>query len=304
MRSPLVVLQKPDQSGAPGLIAAGMKCRDRWLDLTQPVVMGILNITPDSFSDGGRFIDASGRVRLDDVEEQASCMVSAGAKILDIGGESTRPGAPEVSSEQEMERVIPVMERLRSLDTLLSVDTRKGVVAEAALAAGCHLVNDVSAGIDETVLHAVSRSGAGLCLMHMRGEPATMQHAPEYLDVLSEIGVYLADRVKRAIALGIDRQSIVIDPGIGFGKTMQHNLRLLANLERFAEAGLPILVGVSRKSFLGRITNRPVEERLYASIAMAVLAVEHGARIIRAHDVAETYDALSVWTALNNERTG
>lgn len=304
MRSPSVVPQKPDQPVASDLIAAGLRCRERWLDLTQPVVMGILNITPDSFSDGGRFIDASGRVRLDEVEEQASCMVLEGAKILDIGGESTRPGAPEVSSDQEMERVIPVMERLRGLGTLLSVDTRRGVVAEAALAAGCHLINDVSAGADETVLDVVSRFGAGLCLMHMRGEPATMQHAPEYADVLGEIGAYLAERVRRAIALGIDRESLVIDPGIGFGKTMQHNLRLLANLERFAEAGLPILVGVSRKSFLGKITNRPVGERLHASIAMAVLAVEHGARIIRAHDVAETYDALSVWTALNEERIG
>ncbi len=302
MRSRSVVPQKPDQPVALALSAAGLRCRDRKLDLTQPVVMGILNITPDSFSDGGRFVDASGRVRLDEIEEQASCMVLQGARILDIGGESTRPGAPEVSSDQEMERVIPVMERLRGLDTLLSVDTRKGVVAEAALAAGCHLVNDVSAGSDEAVLHAVHRFGAGLCLMHMRGEPVTMQHAPDYVDVLSEIGVYLAERVKRAVALGIARESLVIDPGIGFGKTLQHNLRLLANLERLAEAGLPILVGVSRKSFLGRITNRAVEERLHASIAMAVLAVEHGARIIRAHDVAATYDALSVWTAVNNER--
>lgn len=304
MRNPSVVQQKPDQSVARGLNTAGLRCRDRWLDLNQPVVMGILNITPDSFSDGGRFIDASGRVRLDQVEEQANCMVLQGARILDIGGESTRPGAPEVSSVQEMERVIPVMERLRSLDILLSIDTRKGVVAEAALAAGCHLVNDVSAGTDEAVLHAVRRFGAGLCLMHMRGEPATMQHAPEYVDVVSEIGVYLAHQAERAVALGIDRASLVIDPGIGFGKTIQHNLRLLANLERLTETGMPILVGVSRKSFLGRITNRPVEERLYASIAMAVLAVEHGARIIRAHDVAATYDALSVWTAFNKERIG
>jgi len=266
--------------------------------------MGILNITPDSFSDGGQFLDASGRVRLDEVEEQAGCMVAQGARILDIGGESTRPGAPEVPVDQELERVIPVVERLRGLDTLLSVDTRKGSVAAAALTAGCHLVNDVSAGADEAVLHAVSKSGAGLCLMHMRGEPATMQHVPEYEDVLSEVYVYLTERVRRALAVGVNVGSLVVDPGIGFGKTIGHNLRLLANLDHFAGLALPILVGVSRKSFLGRITNRPVGERLHASIAMAVLAVEHGARIIRAHDVAATHDALSVWTALNEERIG
>lgn len=304
MKNRLVGLRKPDQSPGGGLNAAGLRCRDRWLDLSRPVVMGVLNVTPDSFSDGGRFLDSSGKVRLDEVEEQACCMVAQGAKILDVGGESTRPGAPHVSSEQELERVIPVMERLRGLDTLLSVDTRKGVVATAALEAGCHLVNDVSAGADEAVLYAVSRSGAGLCLMHMRGEPATMQHSPDYVDVLTEVSTYLADRVKRAVEVGINLHSLVVDPGIGFGKTMQHNLRLLANLDRIAGQGLPILVGVSRKSFLGRITNRPVAERLHSSIAMAVLAVERGARIIRAHDVAETYDALSVWTALSEERAG
>ncbi len=282
----------------------GLRCRDRWLDLSRPVVMGILNITPDSFSDAGRFFDKSGKVRLDEVEEQAHRMISQGARILDIGGESTRPGAPAVPCDQELERVIPVMERLHSLDTLLSVDTRKGAVAAAALQAGCHLVNDVSAGADEAVLHAVSQSGAGLCLMHMRGEPATMQHAPDYEDVVTEVHDYLAGRVKRALAAVVNVDSLVVDPGIGFGKTMQHNLRLIANLDRLADLDQPILVGVSRKSFLGRITNRPVDERLHASIAMAVLAVGHGARIIRAHDVAATHDALSVWTALNEERIG
>ena len=264
--------------------------------------MGILNITPDSFSDGGRLLDPSGRANLDLVEEAAVRMIAQGARILDVGGESTRPGAADVSLEAELARVIPVMERLSQLDTLLSIDTRKSGVATAALAAGCHMVNDVTAGAEAATLSAVANAGAGLCLMHMRGEPGTMQQGPVYADVLADVAGYLRDRVEKAVSAGVPRECVVVDPGIGFGKTVQHNLRLLANLDRLVALGLPVLVGVSRKSFLGQITGRPLHDRDAASVSMALLAVDRGARIVRTHDVAATREGLLLWDALEDQR--
>ncbi len=278
-----------------------LKARDRTLDLSTPAIMGVLNITPDSFSDGGRFARQS-QVDVDGVFEAASAMLAAGADILDIGGESTRPGAQAVSVERELERVIPVMERLRTLDTLLSVDTRKAAVAEAALSAGCHMVNDVSAGGDVRMFDVVARSAAALCLMHMQGQPDTMQDAPHYEDPVDEVRGYLGERVRAALDAGVPHQCLVLDPGIGFGKAQEHNLALVANLEALRVHDLPILLGASRKTVVGRITGRDVDQRLAGSIAMALMAVECGADIVRVHDVAQTRDALSVRQALAGYR--
>ena len=274
-----------------------LKARERTLDLSTPAVMGVLNITPDSFSDGGRFAGPE-TVDVDGVVEAAQAMVSAGADILDVGGESTRPGADPVPAHLEIERVIPVMERLRTLDTLLSVDTRKTVVAEAALAAGCHMVNDVSAAADAGMLELVASTGAALCLMHMQGEPQTMQNAPSYDDPVREVAEFLAARVQAALDAGVTREQLVLDPGIGFGKALEHNLALVTGAEALRVAGLPILVGASRKVVVGKLTGRAVEGRLAGSLAMALMAVEYGAQIVRVHDVAETKDALNVREAL------
>ncbi len=279
-----------------------LKARDRSLDLSTPAIMGVLNITPDSFSDGGRFARHA-QIDVDGVFEAACAMLAAGADILDIGGESTRPGAQAVSVERELERVIPVMERLRTLDTLLSVDTRKADVAEAALKAGCHMVNDVSAGGDAHMFDVVARSGAALCVMHMQGQPDTMQNAPHYEDPVGEVRAFLAERVQAALEAGVPLQSLVLDPGIGFGKAQEHNLALVANLEALRVHELPILLGASRKTVVGRITGRDVEQRLAGSIAMALMAVECGADIVRVHDVAQTKDALRVRQALAGYRS-
>ncbi len=274
-----------------------LSARERTLDLGTPAVMGVLNLTPDSFSDGGRFARA-GLVDLDEVTTCAQSMIEAGADILDVGGESTRPGAQPVSVEEELQRVIPVIERLRTLDTLVSVDTRKTKVAHAALAAGAHMVNDVSAGADEGMFATVAQFGAALCLMHMQGQPKDMQDAPSYTDAVVEVREFLQARVREAEAAGIAHESLVLDPGIGFGKTDAHNLALVAGLEQVRVGGLPILLGASRKSVIGRLTGREVEDRLAGSIAMAVLGVGYGANIVRVHDVAETKDALVVRNAL------
>ncbi len=279
-----------------------LKARDRSLDLSTPAIMGVLNITPDSFSDGGRFARQT-QVDVDGVFEAACAMLAAGADILDIGGESTRPGAQAVSVERELERVIPVMERLRTLDTLLSVDTRKAAVAEAALDAGCHMVNDVSAGGDARMFDVVARSGAALCIMHMQGQPDTMQDAPHYEDPVGEVRGFLVERVQAALDAGIPLQCLVLDPGIGFGKAQTHNLALVANLEALRVHELPILLGASRKSVVGRITGRDVDQRLAGSIAIALMAVECGADIVRVHDVAQTKDALSVRQAVAGYRS-
>jgi dihydropteroate synthase len=276
-----------------------LACRDHLLDLTEPCVMGVLNVTPDSFSDGGRHADAAAAI------EHGVAMAAEGAAIIDVGGESTRPGAADVRVQEELERVVPVIEALvRRVRVPVSVDTSKPEVMRAALAAGASLVNDVKALAAPGALEAVAGSRAAVCLMHMQGEPRTMQAAPSYTDVVGEVRQFLADRVLACVAAGIGRERICVDPGIGFGKRPEHNLALLASIDRLAEPDRPVLVGVSRKSLVGIITGRPPEGRLAGSVAFAALAVMGGAAIIRAHDVAETVDAVKVASALKRAAAG
>jgi len=259
--------------------------------------MGILNITPNSFSDGGRFAG------LDAALAQARRMVADGAAIIDVGGESTRPGAAPVSLQEELDRVVPVIEAVtRELDVLVSVDTMKPAVMHAAVAAGAGLINDVLALQAPDALEAAAATGAAVCLMHMQGTPRTMQQDPHYEDVVREVGDFLRERAGACRAAGMPADRIALDPGFGFGKTLDHNLQLLRGLGRLA-GEYPLLVGLSRKSMLGKLTGRPVEQRLAGSIALAALAVAAGARIVRCHDVAETVDAVRVaWAASNGER--
>lgn len=257
--------------------------------------MGVVNITPDSFSDGGR--DAK------HAAGHAFRLLEEGADILDLGAESTRPGAAAVSAEEEIARLMPVMHALRDVKIPLSVDTMKPEVMRVAIGEGVSFINDINALRSDGALDAVARSQAGVCLMHMRGEPANMQNAPSYADVVAEVGQFLAARVAAAEAAGIARERICIDPGFGFGKTAEHNMRLLNELAVFAATGLPVLFGASRKSTLGSVTGRPVGERVHASVAAALLAAERGAAILRVHDVAPTRDALAVWLAMRGDRT-
>jgi dihydropteroate synthase len=271
--------------------------------------MGVINLTPDSFSDGGRYLRRDGDgVDLGAVLASAQMMVEAGAGILDVGGESTRPGASSVACAEELQRVMPVVERLVELDTIVSVDTGKAEVARAALSAGAGMINDVTALGDPDMLAAVAASDAGLCLMHMQGEPRTMQKAPVYENVVAEVVAFLAQRSNQALAAGIDADRIVIDPGIGFGKTLEHNLALLASLDQLRALGFPVLVGVSRKRSLGALTGRAVQDRLAAGLGAAVAAVANGAALIRTHDVAATMDALmvaqAIWNAQIDSRVG
>jgi len=255
--------------------------------------MGILNVTPDSFSDGGRFVERGRAV------EQARQMVAAGADLIDVGGESTRPGALAVPVEEEMQRVVPVVAELAAQrSVVISVDTTKAAVAAAALGAGARVVNDISALRFDAELAAVVREhGAGVVLMHMQGTPGTMQANPQYGDVVGEVREFLAERIEWAVAQGIGREQIAVDPGIGFGKTAEHNLELLARLAELTTLGCPVLVGASRKSFIGKITGRAVEGRLAGSVAVATWSVAQGARILRVHDVAETVDAVRLTEA-------
>jgi len=274
-------------------------CRDTVLDLAEPVVMGILNVTPDSFSDGGRHAD------IDAAVEWALAMAAEGAAIIDVGGESTRPGAAPVDLEDELARVVPVIERLaRAAGVPISVDTTKPEVMRAAVAAGACLINDVRALQAPGALAAAAETGAGVCLMHMRGEPRTMQADPQYRSVVEDVRDDLRERIAACAAAGIPRERICVDPGIGFGKRPEHNLALLAALDRLADPGIPVLVGVSRKSLLGIITGRPIGERLAGSVALAALSVMRGAAIIRAHDVAATVDAVKVASALRRAAAG
>jgi dihydropteroate synthase len=273
-----------------------LKCGERLLDLTSPRVMGILNITPDSFSDGGRLLQG-GRVDPGAVCVVAEQMVAAGAALVDVGGESTRPGADPVGEAEELERVLPVVEALSGLDVVISVDTRKAAVAKASLAAGAHLINDVTALQDPAMLAVAAGSNAAVCLMHMRGEPRSMQEAPQYVDVVAEVKAFLSARVDVCRDAGIDGERILLDPGIGFGKTLAHNLSLLRGQESLTSLGCPLLIGVSRKRMIGTLTGRDVGGRLSGSLAAAVFAVVNGASVIRAHDVAETVDALRVAAA-------
>lgn len=264
------------------------------LVLDRPLVMGIVNVTPDSFSDGGR------HTSLQQVLDYAQKLADEGADILDIGGESTRPGAPEVPAEEEISRVLPVLQALQALQLPLSIDTRKPVVMRAALEAGVDLVNDISALEGEGALDLLAHSRAAVCLMHMQGDPRTMQRSPEYVDVVSEVSAYLQQRVQTVQQAGIAAERIVLDPGFGFGKALTHNVALFKALPQMhQQLGLPWLVGVSRKSMLGQITGRAVEDRMVASVAAAVLAAQAGAAIIRVHDVAHTVDALKVWQELH-----
>jgi dihydropteroate synthase len=266
------------------------------LDLTQPRVMGIVNVTPDSFSDGGRFADASSAI--------AHCeqLLREGADLLDIGGESTRPGARTPSPQEELERVLPVLRHAVTLGVPVSVDTSEPLVMRAALAAGVDIVNDVRALQRDGALPAVAaHPGAGVCLMHLRGEPGSMQAGPVYADVVAEVMAFLHQRRDAALAAGIGAERIVLDPGIGFGKTVLHNLALLARQRELLALGRPLLVGWSRKSTLGVVTGRLVDQRAAASVAAALMAVERGARIVRVHDVAATVDAIRLWQAAKNE---
>lgn len=263
--------------------------RQRQLDLSRPKVMGILNITPDSFSDGGRFIGKEAAIR------QAKAMLHAGAAILDIGGESTRPGAEEVSVQQELDRVLPVIEAIRSeLDCVISIDTCKTQVMKEAVAAGADIVNDIRALLDTGAVDFAASAQVPVCLMHMQGQPRTMQHAPLYQDVAKEVCDFLIQRAEVCLAAGIPKGQIILDPGFGFGKSLQHNYQLLSQLSVLVSHHYPVLVGMSRKSMIGQLLNLQADERLAGSLACATIAVMKGARIIRVHDVKETVQAVAV----------
>ncbi len=270
-----------------------LDCGGKPLDLGQPVVMGVLNVTPDSFSDGGRYL------QLTDALRRAEAIAAEGAAIIDVGGESTRPGAPPVSVQEELDRVLPVVERLaRELPIPISVDTSKPEVMREAARAGAGLINDVRALRLPGALKVAAACGVPVCLMHMRGEPATMQREPDYADVVTEVYGFLAERVRMCADAGISRDRILVDPGFGFGKTLEHNLSLLRHLDRFVGLAAGLLVGISRKSMIGALLDAPIGERLSGSLAAAVIAAWQGAHIIRAHEVQETVRALRVCAAV------
>ncbi|MHB8534477.1 MAG: dihydropteroate synthase [Sulfuricaulis sp.] len=270
-----------------------LDCGGRRLDLSRPAVMGILNVTPDSFSDGGVFLSRENALA------QAERMAREGADIIDVGGESTRPGARPVSAQEEINRVIPVIETLRGRTALpISIDTSKPEVMHAAVAAGAGLINDVRALREEGALTAAAALKVPVCLMHMQGAPRTMQDDPHYDDVVADVAAFLGDRLRAARAAGIPARNLVIDPGFGFGKTLAHNLELLRGLGKLQSLGAPILAGLSRKSMIGQALDLPVERRLHASVALAVMAVQNGARIVRVHDVGPTVEALRMWASV------
>lgn len=274
-----------------------LHCGSHRLALSRPLIMGIINATPDSFSGDGLALDV-GRALA-----QARAFVEDGADILDIGGESTRPGATPVGVEEEIRRVVPLIEALRDLDVPLSIDSFKPQVMRAALSAGATLINDINALRAPGALELAAASDAAVCLMHMQGTPQTMQDNPAYQDVVAEVGAFLAERSAACVAAGIAPERIVIDPGFGFGKTPGHNLQLLQGLDRLVASGHPVLVGLSRKSLLGKLTGRKVSERVAASVAAAIAAVAHGAAIVRVHDVAATRDALAVWCVATQSKS-
>lgn len=269
-----------------------LRCGKFELSLSRPLIMGVVNVTPDSFSDGGLWISA------EKAAEHALRLVKEGADILDVGGESSRPGALPVSVEDELRRVLPVLERLKGIEVPISVDTVKPEVMRQAIRAGASMINDINALLAPSAMEAVAGSGVGVCLMHMQGDPQTMQKNPQYKDVVAEVKAFLESRVREAEKAGISRERLVLDPGFGFGKTVVHNLALLRRLQSIASAGLPVLAGLSRKSILGVITGNQVEDRLPASIAAALIAVANGAKIVRVHDVKATRDALAVFNAV------
>lgn len=274
-----------------------LRCARTVLDLGKPAVMGILNVTPDSFSDGGLWLQPEQAL------QQALRMLDEGARLIDVGGESTRPGAAPVSEQEELDRVIPIIERLAAAtDCVISIDTMKPAVMTAAVAAGAGLINDVNALRAPGAIAAAAAANAAVCLMHMQGEPRTMQQAPKYQDVVGEVRAALAERVASCRTAGIDPDRLLVDPGIGFGKSLEHNLRLLAHLDDFAELGCPLLLGVSRKSLFGKLLGLPVDERLIPSVVAAALAIPRGAAIIRAHDVRATVQAVQTAHAIHQAR--
>ncbi|WP_421200307.1 dihydropteroate synthase [Aeromonas enteropelogenes] len=267
------------------------------LSLDRPHVMGILNVTPDSFSDGGNF------TQLERAMTHARQMVADGATLIDIGGESTRPGAPDVSEQEELDRVIPIVERLvRECNVMISLDTSKAAVMREGCKAGAHLINDVRALQEPGALLVAAEADVPVCLMHMQGQPRTMQVEPHYDDLLEEVKAFFDERIAVCEAAGIGREKLLLDPGYGFGKTLAHNYQLLAEQRGLLEYGLPLLVGMSRKSMIGNLLARPVDERLAGSLACALIGMQQGARIIRVHDVRETMDALRVgWQAMTGQ---
>ncbi|WP_053152130.1 dihydropteroate synthase [Pseudomonas sp. Pf153] len=272
-----------------------LPCGNRVLDLAHVHVMGILNVTPDSFSDGGRFS------QLDAALRHAEAMVAAGAALIDVGGESTRPGARPVSPLEELERVAPIVERIhRELDVIISVDTSTPAVMRESARLGAGLINDVRALRRDGALDAAAATGLPVCLMHMLGEPGTMQDDPRYGDVTREVGEFLAERLSMCVAAGIPAEKVVLDPGFGFAKTLAHNLSLFKHMEALHALGRPLLVGVSRKSMIGNALGRPVGERLYGGLALAALAITKGARLLRVHDVAETMDIVRMIAAVQS----
>lgn len=259
----------------------------------RPLVMGVLNVTPDSFSDGGRFST------LDAAITQAESMIESGVDIIDIGGESTRPGSTPLSIDEELRRVMPVIYALRDCGKPISVDTRRSEVMQEALLAGVDMINDITGFRDHESLSLLRDSDCALCIMHMQGDPQTMQQQPHYNQVVGEVIEFLTLRADAAISEGIDSRRVCVDPGFGFGKTLEHNVELLAHLGQIQrELNLPVLAGLSRKSMIGQLTGKPIEQRMAGSIAAALSAIEQGARIVRVHDVAETVDAISVWQAV------
>ncbi|MFM5855902.1 dihydropteroate synthase [Aeromonas rivipollensis] len=271
--------------------------KGRSLSLERPHVMGILNVTPDSFSDGGRF------KQLELALTHARQMMEEGATLIDIGGESTRPGAPDVSEQEELDRVIPVVERMvQELDVMISLDTSKAAVMRAGCAAGGHLINDVRALLEPGALAAAAEADVPVCLMHMQGQPRTMQAEPHYEDLLGEVRAFFDERIAACLDAGIPRRHLLLDPGYGFGKTVAHNYQLLAGQQKLLDYGLPLLVGMSRKSMIGNLLGRPVDERLAGSLACALIGLQHGARIIRVHDVRATMDTLRVgWMTMTGQ---
>lgn len=267
--------------------------RGRTLHLDTPVVMGILNVTPDSFSDGGNYC------QLDSAVKQAHTLLEQGAKIIDIGGESTRPGAPDVSLEDELDRVIPLVKALRKTsDCIISIDTSKSEVMRQAILAGADIINDVRALQEPGAIEVLaSYPDVAICLMHMQGQPRTMQSNPQYEDLFADINDFFSERIAACEQAGIQQQRIILDPGFGFGKTLAHNYEILNRFDEFNQFNLPVLAGLSRKSMIGNLLNKSTNERLAGSLAGALIAAQNGAKIIRVHDVSETLDVLTVWQA-------
>ncbi|MBI4190845.1 MAG: dihydropteroate synthase [Betaproteobacteria bacterium] len=272
-----------------------LQCGKFRLPLVRPLIMGVVNITPDSFSDGGEFSSTQAAVA------RARRLIAEGADIIDVGGESTRPGSRSVALEEERRRVLPVLEQLAGGAVPVSVDTQKPELMREVITAGAAMINDVNALLAPGAVEAIAASDAAVCLMHKKGAPADMQADPHYADVVAEVLAFLTARVQAVRAAGVAVERIVIDPGFGFGKTLEHNLELLRQLDRFNETGVAVMAGLSRKSMLGRITGREVGERVHASVAAALIAAQKGARIVRVHDVAATRDALAVLEAVRRE---